>query len=741
MLAQKNTLANLAHEWLSEGINPLPLKKDKSPLLPVGHSFYSTFIDQIDDRFKKAEMIGIALGKVSDGLYCLDFDCHDGEPIDNPYQEFMKAGIIQSLLGEGKLSITKTRGGGYHCYFKSESDHLKKTVFARWDTGKVMCELLANGQYVVTAPSLGYTHIEGCEIIKLDRMSTTEYGLMVSLCMSLSQAPPNEEAQTTNSGKKRVWPTKWDDKTPDGNFNNNNAEVAKTLLKEAGWKHLNTRRDGVEIWQRPGKSERDGISATFGARFNMFYNFSANGAPFKADTAYTPFEIYTHLKFNGDWKTAKKSLKQPIIIKEEDFVETPKSQLSFPLHTLHPFIQDYVNELSKSLNFNPDFSAISALFTIATINGNKVKLKVKNGWVAPSIFWFAVVGHPGTIKTHPVKTLIQPLFEMDRISKQNFDAEIAHYNPDAQPRQPRPKFYQTLISDYTLEALNSIHTINKRGVGLYKDELVGFLKDMNKYRKGSDEQFWLESFNNGGHIVNRATKDPVLLENICINIIGTIQHDVLNEVVNTYKGNGLIDRFLFTASENKVYPLTDQEVADTYSATWATVLKKMNQQWLYGERKDTDIIKMTPEAFKAYQDIDAAFVQRQNSGDEAIEIKNYLSKMKTYIPRFALLLTVMDSIFDDTYMMVETKHIVNAGLIADYFIKTATDVFSDNQERKDIAIVEANMRGLKRDERIVELYRRDFPTTAMAKYFGLSRMQIHRIIKKAGDATQKPSVT
>ena len=79
---------------------------------------------------------------------------------------------------------------------------------------------------------------------------------------------------------------------------------------------------------------------------------------------------------------------------------------------------------------------------------------------------------------------------------------------------------------------------------------------MNKYRKGSDEEFWLESFNNGSYIVNRVTKEPIMVENININIIGTIQHDVLHKVVTDYAGNGLIDRYLSTSAEDKVYPLT-----------------------------------------------------------------------------------------------------------------------------------------------------------------------------------------
>jgi hypothetical protein len=54
--------------------------------------------------------------------------------------------------------------------------------------------------------------------------------------------------------------------------------------------------------------------------------------------------------------------------------------------------------------------------------------------------------------------------------------------------ETKPGFKQTIVSDSTLEALHVVHSINKTRICFYKDELVGFLNDMNRYRKGSDEQ-------------------------------------------------------------------------------------------------------------------------------------------------------------------------------------------------------------------------------------------------------------
>lgn len=719
------TLLEAAQEFFSEGLNPLPLLKNKAPQLPSGHPFLYEKINNLESRFMRCEKIGIACGKVSEGFYCIDFDGHDGEDIESVFIEFFNNETVQYLMNQDFLSFYKTPSGGFHCYLKY-NEIVSGTTYSRWPSDKVMIEIRGNGQYAATFPSEGYEYVAGNEFIKLNYIEKEAFIWLTELASSFNQF--HSELKDISGKSNRKWPDKWDDHTPDGKYNNENCDDAKILLKDAGWLLVHTRRhDGVELWQRPGKSADQGISATFGAQKNMFYCFSSNALPFKEQTAYTPFNIYTLLKFNGDWKAAKDSLKpkaEPIIEKE------PSKHNFFPVDVFPNFIREYISELGRTLNFHPDFCAAAAMFAIATINGNRYKLRVKKGWEAPTIFWLACVGFPGAIKTHPVKTFIKPINKIDQESKKRYDEQMLGYDEKATPKQRKPKFNQILISDTTIEALHSIHDINKRGIGLYKDELKGFMNDMNKYRqKGSDEEFWLESFNNGNYIVNRATKEPIMINNICINIIGTIQHDVLNNIITQYAGNGLIDRFLFTASESKVYEMTDAEIDDYYTLTWEKIINKVHKNSSYLDNESTEIVKMELDAFTEFKSIDSAYVKMQNSDNFSQEIKNYLSKMKTYVPRFALLLSIMHSIENDEYIFVTKQHMVDAGRIADYFISTASDAFKNNQSAQDIKDVESNMRGVKRNDKIKKLHTAGFSVKEISSYFSLSSMQVYRILK------------
>lgn len=711
-----------AMEFISEGFNPLPLRQDKTPALEQGHNFLYKPVDRVDARFKNCALIGIACGTVSDGFYCIDFDKHGGQEIDHVFKEFTGNELVKWLFKQGKLTYFKTPSGGYHCYYRHRTEH-KGNGFAWWMNGDVMIEVRGNGQYVATYPSAGYQKLKGVEISKLDYLEPNELEQIQQLLFSFSKI---HRSYKNPNEPERKWPEKWDESTPTGYYNENNVEDAKKILLDKGWKFLRIRKhDKVELWQRPGK-DGNMHSATFGQFRKMFYVFSESASPFESNKGYAPFDIYKLLKFDGDWRKAIDSLKPKLKVVQPEPEPEPKAHNFFPIEVFPDFIRKYILELNRTLNFHVDFSSAAAMFTIATINGNKYKLRVKNGWEAPTIFWFACVGYPGTIKTHPVKTITRPLIHLDIASKSNYDEEMRHYNPEQ--KQPKPRFKQILISDYTLEALHSIHDINKRGVGLYKDELKGFLNDMNKYRKGSDEEFWLESFNNGSYIVNRVTKEPVMINNICINIIGTIQHDVLNKVVTEYAGNGLIDRFLFTASESKVYNISDNEIEDKFFEYWNNLIKETSFYFQYQDQDSTEVIEMTKGAFRVYQEIDSEYVNIQNNEDQNQDIKNYLSKMKTYVPRFALLLSIMEGICDGSPIEVDETHMRNAKKIADYFVSTASNLYQTHGVSVDIREAESVMRGVRRVDKIIKLYQAGFRQSDISKYYGISKQAVSKII-------------
>ena len=367
------------------------------------------------------------------------------------------------------------------------------------------------------------------------------------------------------------------------------------------------------------------------------------------------------------------------------------------------------------------------MFSVATVIGNKFKVRVKNGWETPPIFWFVALGAPGTQKTHPLKTMIKPLLNIDKENKQIFDQELAQYNPES--REPKPKFNQMIVSDATLEALHHVHDFNKRGLGVYKDELKGFLNDFNKYRKGSDEEFWLESFNNTSYIINRVTKDPMLIDNICINIIGTMQPNVLQDIVSGSVKNGLIDRFLFTSAEDTIYPMSLDDISPKDLELYNEFFKEVNKELKYIDDEDTEYFNLSAECLKLFQDYDAKLVEIQNGENVNNDIKNYASKMKSYYPRFALLTAAIDWVFDDQELVITKDNMERAEKICNYFLETAKNVFGDIEEQNEVSEVVNSLNGKTKKEKIIHLAEKGFKGSVIAKKLGTYPSYVSKVIQ------------
>jgi len=730
------SLIYIAQEYADNGFGVIPCNNNKSPKLPTGHNFLYEIMQEadIEKYFVDAEKIGIACGYVSDGFECIDFDAHGGQNIDDIFNRFISDNTVKYILDTYNLPIIKTAGGGYHIYFKNPYKYSSRQVFARWADGGVMIESRAHGSYVVTVPSQGYKHIRGSEIVKVQELDKQYVDLLYIAAESLTQSL----VVVKENKNKGEWPTKFSDDVR-GKFSTEEADYALNLLVQAGWVYVHTRRDNVQYWRRPNKD--NGFSATFGMFFNMFYIFSDDGSiePFECKKGYSPYDILVKLQFSGDrgaavsWLNDRYGVKPPPVnadIVDEIVYEKPE----FPIEVFPASIQILITELNRCLNYSTDFTACAIMSAYATMNGNKYKLRVKNGWDAPTIFWFSIVGEPGVMKSHPIKTIIKPLQEIDKRNKVEYDRLNNEYKAIADKDKgnyQKPKFYQHVVYDSTLEALHDIHSYNTRGLLFYKDELVGLLNDMNKYRKGSDEQFWLESFNNASYIVNRVSKEPLMIENTNINIIGTIQPTEITKIMEQHGGNGLIDRFLYTSNESNIYPISFNDIDNKYLDEWYKCIETLNTLLTYVNPSNTEYIKFSPEALKIFVALDEQICELQKSEETTFQMKNYLNKMKTYAPRFALLMYIFDMYAFGYVGDILPDQMFRAAKIIDYFIKSATFIFNDAEKDTEIAEVSRKLDGKTKREKIIELYKKGFKQAQISKKLRTPASYVSKIISEA----------
>ncbi|MEZ5890351.1 MAG: DUF3987 domain-containing protein [Xanthobacteraceae bacterium] len=112
-----------------------------------------------------------------------------------------------------------------------------------------------------------------------------------------------------------------------------------------------------------------------------------------------------------------------------------------------------------------------------------------------AILWGMLVGPPGTRKSPVLNEVIQPLEEIeekwrreDEPTWRTYRAAHAQWektgrkNGEPEPKQPRRR--RKAVNDTTTEALAPILSDNPDGVISYRDELSGWVGDMDAYRPG-----------------------------------------------------------------------------------------------------------------------------------------------------------------------------------------------------------------------------------------------------------------
>jgi hypothetical protein len=713
-----NKITQYAEYYISNGLNPMPIQaQSKAPALPPGHTYLKEKHHDLS-VFKNVSKIAVACGAVSENLCCIDFDQDHGSNVSAVFYQVMQSNIFKSI--EGHCAILQTPSGGFHIVFKCTKS-IDTFKIAHHDNGKVMIETRGEGGYILTYPTEGYNYIGGCNIENLEAI---DYGIINQFITYLKSYSKEEKAQEKGLGKLR---TEWNVNTPDGKYNEECVDEAKQILKNNGWTMSELRRDGVEYWIRPGKEE--GTSATFGKFRNYFYVFTSSCLEFSENKAYTPFNIYTAYNHAGDWRKSKDALRERFKMNKIEYDEI--RQIDFPIEIFPDELQQLIFEAKKSLNYPIDYFSMGILSAFASVTGNKIKLKVKNEWYAAPIFWFAVVSDRGSIKSHPVSTAINPIRDLDKENLKLFESYLVEYNQATDKKDlPKPTYKQIIAQDSTLEGLHKLHKHNPRGVLFFKDELIGFIQDMNKYRKGSDEQFWLESFNNKSYIVNRANSDPLLIDNICINILGTIQVDVLTDVISAHSDNGLIDRFLFSKVNTEVERLKKDEINHELIKFYNATIKSLSLHLKYYNKDDCAVLEWSEEQLDKFIEYDDKICTLQESDEVSPQLKSYLAKIKTYFPRFVLLSAIIDYAYDGIDLEIRDENLIKAEYLCDYFIASARNIFTTTVEKTEIQEVTMTLRGKTNPEKIRELSKIGLNNAQIAKKLNISRQYITKILGK-----------
>jgi hypothetical protein len=253
-------------------------------------------------------------------------------------------------------------------------------------------------------------------------------------------------------------------------------------------------------------------------------------------------------------------------------------------------LREWIVDVSERMQIPPDFATVGAVVVAGSLIGRQVGIhpKRQDDWLVVPNLWGAVVGRPSLMKSPALAEVMKPLARLvaeayeeyqeatvayetdvmvaeatktalkDELKKAAREAassgdrsklkEIARRSQDTEvPEEPLLKRYKT--EDATVEKISEILLENPMGILVHRDELSGWLSNLEKQGREGDRAFYLESWNGTGSFdVDRIGRGSLHIPALCLSILGSIQPGPLSTYVyqatQGEKGDdGLLQRF------------------------------------------------------------------------------------------------------------------------------------------------------------------------------------------------------
>jgi hypothetical protein len=359
-------------------------------------------------------------------------------------------------------------------------------------------------------------------------------------------------------------------------------------------------------------------------------------------------------------------------------------------------LSKWVFDVAKRMdNAAPDFVAAAAVVQAGALLGRKVGIRPKrhDDWVVIPNLWGGLVGMPASMKTPALEAALKPIKRLAAKAKIDYEDALKNHDFDKviyaaqhkalketlqakakeltldkgsaddlkafkkefeeleEPEAPIQRRYVT--NDTTIEKLAEILAENPDGILYYADELMRFLRGLDRVGREADRAFYLEAWNGSGSFeVDRIGRGSIFVPALCVSLLGGIQPGPLSKYVidameDTAKADGLLQRF-----QVMVYPDLRSNPTDIIPDAKARnkayeVFEKLanldaGEFGAAASPDDVPTIGFSEEAQEIFNQWRAEFEPRYGSKDQSVAIQSHMLKFRSLFASIALIFEAID---------------------------------------------------------------------------------------------------
>lgn len=367
------------------------------------------------------------------------------------------------------------------------------------------------------------------------------------------------------------------------------------------------------------------------------------------------------------------------------------SVMPYRSELLPPEIGGVVDDVADRMQCPPDFPAAAMLVALAAVIGARVGIRPKrcDDWLVVPNLWGAVVGRPSLKKSPAIAHAESRVRAIEARERERLAGEVDAFRLDAviaeasarsvkqsiakavkkgdqaearrlamelqeQQEATEPKPRRIITTDSTIEKLGDLLNQHPAGMLLWVDELVGWMRGLDRPDMAGVRQQFLTLWNGKGRLnIDRVGRGETVVDSPCLSVFGCCTPGGLSEYVTAAMRGGRGDDGLVQRLQVLVWPDSpreyqrvdrwpDSEARDRLASVFEALADLDPEAFAERDRFDDGSgipwVRFDSDGQAIFDLWDSGLQSRIRSGDLPEAFESHLSKYASMVPSIALVL-------------------------------------------------------------------------------------------------------
>jgi uncharacterized protein DUF3987 len=353
--------------------------------------------------------------------------------------------------------------------------------------------------------------------------------------------------------------------------------------------------------------------------------------------------------------------------------------------TLRPWVLD----VAERLQVPADYPAAALIVMLAGALGRRALIRPlrHDNWMVVPNLWGAIIGRSGVMKSPVLHAVMGPLRRRQALAMAVYESEREAYQRQLQqyPARKRsrspaiaatahdyqecvawdaetptpPVCTRYLVNEATIEKVHVILKENPQGVLYLRDELSGWMAQLDQRGRERDRAFLLETWDgNGDFTFDRVGRGTVYASHLCLSVFGGLQPARLREYLADAVTGGAGDDGFMQRLQLVVWPDVQPywEEFDRLPDTRAeSRVEQILDRLLQIPPEDPFRARFSAAAQEQFGAWRKELEQRIRSGDLEPALESHLAKSRSLMSKLALIFHLAEDGREEEIPLIEAQ--------------------------------------------------------------------------------------